>query len=299
MSGKIIDCFSYFNEKELLELRIKLLYDCVDKFLITDANYTHSGNPKSFSCREEIKKLGLESDKVQVIELDLSDDKILNPDDYDKFWGGSEIKFRSRERLQRDGILNVLNEYDDNDVFIVSDCDEIINPETINFLSEILRYQYDNVFKIPLVLLEGRADLRTYCASDNSEKPWNKSMYMCLKHHLQKCFPTQIRAEYYLPFGITYATQNNQILTDLGWHFSWMGDSINRMLKAKSFCHYSDNLVESMKYYEPKEDSISPESLYFNNKDYILKKYLIKNLPQLIFDLPKVKNFLLPNDGTN
>ena len=161
-------------------------------------------------------------------------------------------------------------------------------------MSDILKYQYNAVIKVPLILLEGRADLRTYYSNSSVEKPWNKSMYMCLKHHLQKCFPTQIRAEYNLPFGVTYATQNNQVLTDLGWHFTWMGDTVNRIIKAKSFCHYSDSLVESMKYYEPKEDVISPESIYFSNEDYVLKKYPIENLPQIIFELPRVKQFLLP-----
>jgi len=299
MSGRVIDCFPYFNEKELLELRIKLLYDYVDKFIITDANYTHSGNPKPFTCKAELENLGLVGDKIQVIELDLSDDKISNPDDYDKFWGGNEITLGSRERLQRDGILTILDEFDQDDVFIVSDCDEIINPHTIQFLSNILRYQYDNVLKIPLVLLEGRADLRSYRTEDNTEKPWDRSMYMCLKHHLEKCFPTQIRSEYYLPFSVTYAYENGNRLIDLGWHFTWMGDAIRRITKAESFCHFSDHLIEYMKTYVPNENELSPESIYFNHTDYILKKYPIENLPSLIFDLPNVKNFLLPNNGTN
>lgn len=292
--SKIIDCFPYFNEKELLELRIRLLYDHVDKFLITDANYTHSGKPKSFSCKETLKKIDMPLDKVEVIELDLSDEKISNPDDYDKFWGGSEIKIGSRERLQRDGMLYALDQYDDDDVFIISDCDEILNPHNVKFLSDILKYQYDNAFKIPLILLEGRADLRSYCTKDNSEKPWNKSMFMCLKHHLQKCFPTQIRSEYYLPFSIIYPTQNNQILQDLGWHFTWMGDSFNRVIKAESFCHFSNDLIQNMENYVPKEGSLSPESIYFNHNDYVLKNYPIENLPRLIFEFPHIKNFLLP-----
>lgn len=299
MSGKIVDCFPYFNEKELLEFRIKLLYDSVDKFLITDANYTHSGNPKPFTCKKELENLGLISDKIEVIELDLSDEKISNPDDYDKFWGGPEIKIGSRERLQRDGILSVLDEYDEDDVFIVSDCDEIINPNNIQFLSSILRYQQEHVLKIPLVLLEGRADLRSYRSDDNTEKPWDRSMYMCLKHHLKKCFPTQIRSEYYLPFSITYAYENGHRLIDLGWHFTWMGDNIRRKVKAESFCHFSEHLIEYMKTYTPEENQLSPESIYFNHDHYRLKKYPIENLPNLIFDLPRVKNFLLPNNGTN
>jgi hypothetical protein len=37
---RIVNCFHYFNEKELLELRIKLLYDKVDQFIITEGRNT-------------------------------------------------------------------------------------------------------------------------------------------------------------------------------------------------------------------------------------------------------------------
>ena len=48
--NKLIDCFTFFNEKELLEFRIKLLYDKVDKFVITEANETHSGLKKKYNA---------------------------------------------------------------------------------------------------------------------------------------------------------------------------------------------------------------------------------------------------------
>ena len=132
----VIDCFPYFNEKEILELRINILNNYVDKFLIFDANYTHSGIPKPFTCKQTILDLGLVSDKIEIIELDLSDEKLPISDEYDKLWNSDAI-LGSRERLQRDGILSVLDNFDDNDVFIVSDCDEIINPININNIAEL------------------------------------------------------------------------------------------------------------------------------------------------------------------
>ena len=68
---RVIDCFPYFNEKELLELRINLLHDKVDKFIITDANRTHRGTSKPFTCKDTLKELGIVSDKIQVIEVNL------------------------------------------------------------------------------------------------------------------------------------------------------------------------------------------------------------------------------------
>ena len=55
----LIDAFTYFNEKELLELRIRTLEDHVDGFLITDANRTHRGEDKEFTCLDTIRELGL------------------------------------------------------------------------------------------------------------------------------------------------------------------------------------------------------------------------------------------------
>ena len=54
----IIDCFPYFNEKELLELRYNVLKDYVDYFFIADGNYTHAGQEKPFTCVETMKELG-------------------------------------------------------------------------------------------------------------------------------------------------------------------------------------------------------------------------------------------------
>ena len=63
----LIDCFPYFNERELLELRVSLLKDHVDGFLIADADRTHRGEPKAFTCAETIKELGLPDELIEVI----------------------------------------------------------------------------------------------------------------------------------------------------------------------------------------------------------------------------------------
>ena len=65
----LIDCFPYFNEKELLELRIETLYDHVDGFLITDANRTHRGEPKEFSCVNTLRELGIPEKKSKFSML--------------------------------------------------------------------------------------------------------------------------------------------------------------------------------------------------------------------------------------
>ena len=47
----IYDCFNFFNELDLLEIRFYTLYEVVDKFVIVESNKTHSGIPKDFNFR--------------------------------------------------------------------------------------------------------------------------------------------------------------------------------------------------------------------------------------------------------
>ena len=41
----IYDCFSFFNELDLLEIRLNVLKDVVDKFMLVEATKTHMGEP--------------------------------------------------------------------------------------------------------------------------------------------------------------------------------------------------------------------------------------------------------------
>ncbi len=62
----IIDYFPFFNEAELLELRINLLKNHVDHFVICEADHTFSGLPKPFLVPDLIKQLGLPQDQITI-----------------------------------------------------------------------------------------------------------------------------------------------------------------------------------------------------------------------------------------
>ena len=59
---KIYDCFMFFDEEMLLDLRLNILDKYVDKFVITEANYMHSGKPKKLLL--DINKFGKFKDKI-------------------------------------------------------------------------------------------------------------------------------------------------------------------------------------------------------------------------------------------
>lgn len=273
---KIVDCFPFFNEKELLELRINLLYNHVDKFIICDADRTHSGKPKPFTCKETIEQLGLPMDKIQVIEVELSK-TTHNP------WVSDNW---IRERNQRNAASNFI---EDDDVVFVSDCDEIIDPKYLQYYSSIAREHPNNILRVPLVFLVGNANLRVHDENGISRE-WN-TPFFCIKDHLKKYTLSDIREAQSLnktiDFPDIFVTENNQII-ESGWHFSWMGDFERIKTKCDSFLHHDEYQV--VDNYLAKVNETDP----LGRKDHILKRYNLNLLPSKIFELERVKNFLLP-----
>jgi hypothetical protein len=271
---RIIDCFPYFNEKELLELRINLLYDHVDKFIICDADRTHKGKPKPFTCKDTLQKLGLVGDKIEVVEVNLpSYEETANA------W--------VRERMQRNAAEKFISV---DDVCIISDCDEIINPELIRYYTSISQQYPQNILRIPLVYLTGRGNLCVY-NQYNEPVPWN-APFICSKEHLKKYTLSDIRESYALQtnnldFSDIFITENDRI-DPAGWHFSWMGDTGRLKTKCESFLHWNE--VSVQENYVAKVNSTDP----LGRTDHILKEYPKNLLPSKIFELERVKNFLLP-----
>lgn len=276
---RVIDCFPYFNERELLELRIHLLYDKVDKFIICDANRTHRGTPKPFTCKNTLQELGLLTDKIQVVEVNLpSYEKEPNP------W--------VRERAQRNAAAEFIQE---GDVCIVSDCDEIISPNYVEYYSLVAQNHPQNILRIPLAFLMGRGDLRTYDESGNPV-PWN-APFVCLKYHLEKYTFSDIRESHALStHHIDYPdifTYDNGIIEDAGWHFSWMGDESRIKTKGKIFLHSDKFSVKEN--YVPKENSTD----CLGRQNHILRKYSINLLPEKVFELDNVTQFLFQSTSNS
>jgi hypothetical protein len=318
MSGnkRIIDCFRFFNEKELLELRYYIYKDIVDKFIILESDKTFSGNLREeFLAKKYIQELNLPKDKFIVIEtiLPSNDDNIENTEEDIEFRNLSglsndtyknSLNARTRERLQLNSLLDIIDQFNEEDVFLVSDCDEIVNPDFLVYASTIVPNYPDSLLKTPLVNLEGSANLRSYNKHTNQPLLWDKYAYICTKLHISKYSPTSLRYNLSKSLPIIYVTENNIRVEDCGWHFTWMGDNDRLKLKIKSTAHYADKIkssfFDSMDSKEVDEfiDNWTPEINGANpwgNSDIILKEYSIDNLPKEIFQYKHLTDFFLPN----
>jgi len=281
---KLIDCFPYFNEKELLELRIKLLYDYVDKFVITEANETHSGISKIFECRKVLDNIEDPLGKIILLEID-----------YSKY---PEIdNTLKRERFQRDYATTILDSFDDDSLFYFGDCDEILNPSEIDLVCSIVKNYPQHIIRTPLVFLNGRADLRVFDFID-IPVPWN-CPFIVGKHHL-KYSPSELREKisYFSKEKENdfsdFALSVNNTLHMVGWHFSWMGTNLDRSIKQRSYLHHSDNfrddLYDYIESYVPKEGSGD----CLGRKEHKLKMYDKSLLPNLILNEEKFRDYFLP-----
>ena len=128
---KIFDCFQFFDEDMMLELRLNSLYDYVDQFVIVENLYMHSGKKKNQNF--DIKKYKKFENKIKYILVDKLPEDLF---DINKFSGSEKTNkiidnTLKIEHNQRNKILEGLDNADKNDLILVSDVDEIPKLEGI------------------------------------------------------------------------------------------------------------------------------------------------------------------------
>ena len=114
---RVFDCFPFFNELDILEIRLAELDPLVDHFVIVEATRTHTGKPKPLYFADNRKRYDRYADKIIHVVVD---DLPSGPSDH---WG--------REIFQRQAIVRGLGDARPDDRIISSDCDEIPKPDVL------------------------------------------------------------------------------------------------------------------------------------------------------------------------
>lgn len=112
----VYDCIPFFNELDILKLRLNILNPLVDKFIIEEATVTFSGEPKEL-CFEKNKEAFREF--LPKIEYIVVEDSPVHTTTH------------LRDKFQKNALLKGLKNAKDSDVILLSDVDEIPNPETL------------------------------------------------------------------------------------------------------------------------------------------------------------------------
>ena len=131
---KIFDCFMYFDEEVVLDVRLNTLNEFVDYFVIVESKFTHKGDPRDLKFNN--KKFEKFKDKIiyLIYEQEPKGIEIVNSNDSEKEKSRKYI-FNAiyRENGQRNHIEKGLEHAKQNDIILISDVDEIPNLLDINF----------------------------------------------------------------------------------------------------------------------------------------------------------------------
>ena len=142
----VYDCFTFFNELELLELRLKLLYNAVDWFVIVELDVTHRGEPKPYNFLRERDRFKKYADKIFYVQATDAPvyDAGLRTYETDGLRADGDW---SIENYQRNCILDGLRELRPapDDYVMISDLDEIPSPKTVRMLTEIIELDYEPI----------------------------------------------------------------------------------------------------------------------------------------------------------
>ena len=259
---KIYDCFMFFDEEMLLDLRLNIMDEYVDKFVITEATYTHSGRAKKLIF--DINKFSKFKDKIiyNVVDKQPTNiEEINNIDDIiskDKKLIHNSIK---RENYQRDMANKFLKDAQSEDIIIINDVDEIPNLEKINFNNinnKIIIFK-QKIFYYKFNLLYENL---TWHGSRACKKKFFKSPQW-LRNAKYKKYPL-----WRLDIILSNKKYNNiRYVEDGGWHFTNIKTPENLEKKFLNFLHHQDFEASGLKLKNIKEMVENKKIIYDLNVD--------------------------------
>lgn len=121
---KIYDCFTFFNELELLELRLETFYELVDRFVIVEADKTHANIPKPFNFAEHVRDFEKYLPKIHYV----MDNSVVS------YKGVGDWAI---ENNQRNSIMKGLVDAAPDDLIMISDLDEFPDPAMLKTIRRI------------------------------------------------------------------------------------------------------------------------------------------------------------------
>ncbi len=259
----IYDCFQYFNEDHMVDLRMNILNDYVDYFVISESTKTHQGIDKKLNF--DIKNFKKYEKKIIYTVADYNNEK----KQFIHIGGESDI-----EQHQRNNIANGLKKASDNDLIVLSDSDEIPDLKKLSQMKSITKFaafsQMMFMYKINLLNL--------------NESNWIGSK-ICLKKHFPK--PQKLRDLKFKDYPFWRVDKLNLQIIKGGWHFSFLQSPKDIAKKIKSYSHGEFNTKNNTD--EEKINQKINENIDIFDRGFKFKKIPIdENFPDYIVDNKKI-----------
>jgi hypothetical protein len=217
----IYDCCTFFNEYDILELRIKELYHVVDTFVIVEGTHTHKGIPKDANFLKHQERYKPYLDKIKFFYMDNLVD-LSNP------W--------AQETKQRETIYHALKQLNvqEDDLIILSDCDEIVNPDLLQVLrlNDYKTFLDTRVYHLSMLFFN-------YDYETLIPRPWG-SAYLCLFKMIEASYNGS-----YTPANNWHFAKNRfaseHLFYEAGCHFSYFGNIDKIKEKLSHYAHQELN----------------------------------------------------------
>lgn len=216
----IIDCITFFNEIDMLKLRMAILAPYVDKFVIIEADHTHSGHPKPAVFEIWRHRFNGYEDKIiyKFIHLEPHNEK----DDIEYTEYSPDSMSWQRENAQRNAFLTVLKDFPEDAFILIGDLDEVPNPEAIEQAVDLLKRNHDPWFVLAMLFFYYHFGNRNvtngplWYGTVITKNIWNGGLTpQYLRNHR----------------GAMRHIVNG------GWHWSYFGDKTAISQKLKAFAH--------------------------------------------------------------
>lgn len=230
---KIFDCFQFFDENMMLDIRLNILNEHVDYFVIVENLYMHSGKRKKQNF--DIKNFTKFKDKIIYVLVDKLPNDLF---DISKF---SEPNKTNRtidntlkiEHNQRNKILDGLKNANDEDLILISDVDEIpkleniknkIKNKIIMFRQQLYYYKFNLVYKG--VIWSGTKGVKK---KDLISPQWLRDI-KDRKYSIWRFDIIFNKMKY----------NNIQFIDDGGWHFTNFKSPEELEIKLNNFGHHAE-----------------------------------------------------------
>ena len=281
---KIIDCTSFYNEHMMYEVRLNILKDKIEKFIVTESTFSHSGKKKKLNF--DIDNYPKFKDKIIYIVIDKEPDGIEEENNDPSIQRSNSLK---RIALSYDESLKKLGNFSSNDFIMLSDNDEIPNLNSDKFLknknSIVLFNQLFFYYKFNLLY-----DKMIWPGTKGCRKSKLKSLSW-LRNIKLKRYPfwrldTLFSETKYIDLNI---------VNDGGWHFTNLKTPEQMYEKFMNFGHHDEFRLSGITVDNIREKIINKEIFYnhFADKssvnkwksnyklklvdEKLLPKYLINN----------------------
>ena len=262
---KYYDCFMYFDEDMVLDLRLNILDRYVSKFIICEATYNHKGLKKKLNFN--IQNFQKFKDKIIYIVLDKNSPDLIPINNNDTLeTKNKKILHNSinRDVFQRNHLMTEISKLDDEDLIFISDLDEIPNLENFKYKSKI------NVFVQDMFSYKFNLKLPNH--------KWIGSRACKKKHLISPQWLRNIKNKSY-PFWRLDTFFSNKKYMNLnyiengGWHFTSIKTAQELFHKLTSFAHHLEFEESGLKLNDIEEYIKKKKNFYNYSVDKKEKKY--------------------------